>query len=181
MNETCDPARRRVLRAMGLAVALPVLGAAAPALAAPTRRLDFGHLHTGERLSVTYFRGGAYDADALDRIDGFLRDFRTGEVAVIDRDLLDTLYLVRQRLGAGGRFEVISGYRSPQTNAMLRQRSSGVAKRSLHMEGRAIDVRLTGVDTAGLRDAAIALQAGGVGYYRRSDFVHLDTGRVRAW
>ncbi|MCZ7566575.1 MAG: DUF882 domain-containing protein [Burkholderiales bacterium] len=110
-----------------------------------------------------------------------LRDFRTGEAHAIDVALLDTLHALCAACG-GRTFEIISGYRSPTTNAMLRRTSvGGVAKRSLHMDGRAIDVRLVGVDTARLRDAAKALGRGGVGYYRESDFVHLDTGRARSW
>ena len=144
------------------------------------RSLAFHHTHTDEQLSVTYFADGHYVVDSLFRIDHLLRDFRTGEIYPIDADLLDTLHILRSACG-GGTFEVISAYRSAATNAMLQARGDGVATNSLHLQGRAIDVRLTGCDTARLREAAIALARGGVGYYPVSDFVHLDTGRVRVW
>ncbi|HEU5283390.1 MAG TPA: DUF882 domain-containing protein [Burkholderiales bacterium] len=172
--------RRRALRALSLA---PLALAARPALAiAPStvRSLSFYHTHTDERLRVTYHAGGAYLRDALTRIDAFLRDFRTGESHPIDQGLLDVLFSLSSILD-GSVFEVISGYRSPVTNARLVASSAGVSKNSLHMEGRAIDVRLGGVDTRLLRAAAVELRAGGVGYYPESDFVHLDTGRPRTW
>jgi len=180
-------ARRRKLLA---GMALAPLGLARPALAGtPTaadtahpaeRFLAFHNLHTGERLHVTYFADGAYVPASLARVDWLLRDFRAGEVHAIDPRLLDTLHALAAACGCET-FEIISGYRSPKTNAMLRKASGGVAKRSLHMDGRAIDVRVTGLGTARLRDAAIALRRGGVGYYPGSDFVHLDTGRFRTW
>ncbi len=177
------PGRRAFLRTLGLtlpAAALP--GPWARALAAPRpRSLSFRHAHTGERLALVYHDGNAYLPGALERINRLLRDFRTEQVHPIDPALLDLLYALSLATASGGRFEVISGYRSPATNAMLRRTSSGVAKRSLHMQGKAIDVRLSDVDTTALRRAALALKAGGVGYYRRSDFVHLDTGRPRSW
>lgn len=172
--------RRRALRALSLA---PLAFAARPALAiAPStvRSLSFYHTHTDERLSVTYHAGGAYLRDALARIDTFLRDFRTGESHAIDQGLLDALFSLSFILD-GGVFEVVSAYRSPATNAKLAASSAGVSRNSLHMEGRAIDVRLAGVDTRLLRAAALELRAGGVGYYPESDFVHLDTGRPRTW
>jgi uncharacterized protein YcbK (DUF882 family) len=138
------------------------------------------HTHTGEALTVTYFADGAYVPEALAQIDHLLRDFRTGEVSPIGTGLLDALHALAGVCG-GETFEVISGYRSAATNAMLQNTSEGVATNSLHLQGRAVDVRLTGFDTAKLRDAAIALGRGGVGYYPASDFVHLDTGRVRRW
>ncbi|MBI2752112.1 MAG: DUF882 domain-containing protein [Betaproteobacteria bacterium] len=148
--------------------------------AAEERALAFCHTHTGERLEIAYFARGEYQPAALSRVDRLLRDFRTGETHPIDPRLLDTLNALCAVCG-GGVFEIISGYRSVKTNAMLRQAAGGVAAHSLHLEGRAIDVRLTGFRTARLRDAAIALGRGGVGYYPGSDFVHLDTGRVRNW
>jgi uncharacterized protein YcbK (DUF882 family) len=122
-----------------------------------------------------------YDPVALEEINYYLRDFRTGDIHPIDPKLLDTLCAIRNKFGGKGRFEVISGYRSPRTNQSLRGKSSGVAKRSLHMKGKAIDVRLTGVQTNKIRQNAINMQCGGVGFYAKSDFVHLDTGRVRFW
>ncbi|UCE32877.1 MAG: DUF882 domain-containing protein [Burkholderiales bacterium] len=159
------------------ALALPI---APQAWAAAPRTLSFYHTHTGERRVVEYYASGRYQPDALDELNRLLRDFRTGEAIEMDAKLFDLLYGVSLAVGRGT-FEIVSGYRSPKTNAMLRQRSGGVAKKSLHMQGRAIDVRLSGRDTRRMRDAAIALRAGGVGYYARSNFVHLDTGRVRRW
>ncbi len=151
------------------------------AYASAPRQLSFRHLHTGETLQATYWHSGDYDTGALSEIDQILRDFRTGETYPIAPGLLDMLHVVRTELGVEAPFHVIGGYRSPKTNAMLRKRSNGVAKRSLHMQGRAIDVRLPGINSALLRAVAADLRLGGVGYYRRSDFVHLDTGRPRVW
>jgi uncharacterized protein YcbK (DUF882 family) len=176
------PSRQRRTLLAGLAV-LPVMGVTGAARAANTARkraLSFLHLHTDERLSLTYFEEGRYLPQALRRIHHLLRDFRTGDVHVIDPGLLDTLHALTGELGEGT-FEVISGYRSPTTNRMLRKHSDGVARKSMHLQGRAIDVRLTGLSTARLRDAAIGLGRGGVGYYPGADFVHLDTGRARSW
>jgi uncharacterized protein YcbK (DUF882 family) len=152
-----------------------------PAVSFDERRLSFYHTHTAKKLNVVYARGGEYVESALEDIESFLSDFRTGDVRTIDPALLDLIYEIRESLGSNGTFEVISAYRSPQTNEMLRDRSSGVAKNSQHTIGKAIDIRLQGIDTAKLRDAAIARQGGGVGYYQESNFVHVDTGRVRRW
>ena len=147
------------------------------------RELSFFHTHTGKQLDVVYWKDGNYVESALEEINHFLSDFRTGDIVEMDPELLDIIYDVRASLGSDGTYQVISAYRSPKTNEMLRNRSaaSGVAKKSQHLLGKAIDVRLEGIETAQLRDAAIALQRGGVGYYRASDFVHMDTGRVRRW
>ena len=173
---------RRNFLAAGLA-ALP-LAAALPrrllALAA-TRSLSFYNTHTGERLVVEYFAGGAYVPDALTEVNWFLRDFRTGGVHDIDPGVLDILTKVHDLTGARRPFDVISGYRSPETNEMLRRRSREVASGSLHQVGKAIDVRLPGVELTRVRNAGLSLGLGGVGYYRKSNFVHLDTGRVRRW
>jgi uncharacterized protein YcbK (DUF882 family) len=179
------PDRQRRALLAGAAALVP-LALAAPwgraRAARPERGLSFRHLHTGERLSVTYYAEGDYVAESLSEVDRLLRDFRTGEVHPIDPALLDILHDLTVAVERRGRtLDIISGYRSPKTNAMLRKRSSGVAKRSLHMQGRAIDVRLPGLDTARLRKAAVGMGRGGVGYYRKSDFVHLDTGRFRTW
>jgi uncharacterized protein YcbK (DUF882 family) len=148
----------------------------------PSRRLSFSHLHTGEVLSIVYHRGGEYLPEALCKINHFLRDFRCNEERAIDPALLDIIYDLQKAAGnTNGVFEIISGYRSPNTNNMLRKNSSGVAKRSLHMEGKAIDLRLKGTNTKKLRDLSIGLKRGGTGYYAKSDFIHLDTGRVRFW
>lgn len=176
-----SPARRRFLRSAALAapaVALPGLVLAAPA---PARRLRFHHTHTGEKLDVVYHENGAYLGDALAELNRLLRDFRSDETTDMDPALLDFLHTAQQHLGSAGTYEIISAYRSPATNTMLRKNGGGVAKRSLHMRGKAIDVRLSDADTHHLRKVAIALARGGVGYYPKSNFVHLDTGRVRRW
>jgi len=173
--------RRRVLKAGVAAVtALGLPGAWAATDRAP-RSLAFRHLHTGEELAITYFDQGAYDDVALAAINHLLRDFRTGDVHPIRRALLDQLSLVRRTIGSDAPFEIISGYRSPATNDMLHRTSSGVASRSLHMDGMAIDVRLADTKTRHLRDVAARLRLGGVGYYASSNFVHLDVGRPRQW
>ena len=145
------------------------------------RRLSFSHTHTGEQLDVTYVRDGQHIDSALAEVNEFLADFRTGDVTTIDPDLLDFLYDIRVSLSSEGRYEVISAYRSPATNEMLRSQGNGVVRNSQHLLGTAIDVRLAGVELTRLRDTAIAMQRGGVGYYEASDFVHIDTGRVRRW
>jgi uncharacterized protein YcbK (DUF882 family) len=148
---------------------------------ADRRSLSFVHTHTGETLSTIYFEGGNYLPPSLERVNHFLRDFRTNEVHSIDPALLDILFDLQARAHHEGPFEVISAYRSPQTNAALRRSSGAVAEHSMHMQGRAIDIRLRGFATLKLRDLAVALHRGGVGFYAASDFVHVDTGRVRLW
>ena len=145
------------------------------------RVLSFAHTHTGETLTVPYFAEGHYLARGLARLEHLLRDHRTGDEHVIDPGLYDLLNDLKLATGTREPFQVISGYRSPRTNAKLRASGHGVAKHSLHMDGKAIDVRLADVRTSVLRDAALELERGGVGYYRQSDFVHVDTGRVRRW
>lgn len=147
----------------------------------PHRILTFYNLHTNERLRAQYWSNGRYDQSALEDIAFVLRDFRTNEVKPIDKQLLNLLTAIRVQLSSQREFQVISGYRSPRTNAMLNARSSGVAKRSLHMRGKAIDVRLAGTPLSTLRQTGQDLGLGGVGYYPKSDFVHLDTGRPRWW
>jgi len=190
MKHADRPPRRHFLRR---ATALVLAGAAAPVLAsvpaaepqdAPrgARRLAFHHTHTGERLAVVYAIGDAYLPDALGALNHLLRDHYSGDVGPISPALFDQLHKVQQVLGSAQPFQVISGYRSPATNARLRQtRGGGVARRSLHLEGRAIDVRLPDVALSDLHDAALSLRAGGVGYYPDQRFVHLDDGRVRRW
>jgi uncharacterized protein YcbK (DUF882 family) len=145
------------------------------------RSLSFYHTHTQKTLEVTYSVDGEYVESALAEVNDFLADFRSGAAIVIDPELLDLVYDVRASLGSNGTFEVISAYRSPETNEMLRNLGRGVAKKSQHLLGKAIDVRLRNVDSVDLRDAAIKIKRGGVGYYAKSDFVHIDTGRVRRW
>jgi uncharacterized protein YcbK (DUF882 family) len=149
--------------------------------AAGARHLTLKNLHTPEVLDVVYRHGDQYVPEALAQAEAVLRDYRTGDRHPIDPELLDILYDVAQSIGVEPVFSVISGYRSPQTNALLHERSAGVASHSLHMEGRAIDVRLSHVNCADLADRALEMKRGGVGYYRQSDFVHLDTGRIRTW
>ncbi|MCZ6853060.1 MAG: DUF882 domain-containing protein [Gammaproteobacteria bacterium] len=146
-----------------------------------SRTLSFYHTHTKDRLIVTYAYGKKYKTQALEAINDFLKDFRDGAKADIDPALLDFLFDLREQVGSSGTYEVISAYRSTATNEMLRARSNGVARHSQHVLGKAIDVRLDDVDTKLLRDKAIQMQRGGVGYYRVSNFVHIDTGRVRRW
>jgi uncharacterized protein YcbK (DUF882 family) len=173
--------RRGFLRGLGVAAAGLTAGRAARAGNGERRALAFVHTHTGEQLSTVYYEAGAYLAPALQRVNQLLRDFRTDTLYPIDPGVLDRLYLLQTAAGNDEAFQVICGYRSPATNAALRRASSGVAEHSLHMEGRAIDVRLPGVDSARLALLARSQLGGGVGYYQVSDFVHLDTGRVRTW
>jgi uncharacterized protein YcbK (DUF882 family) len=177
------PGRRRFIAALGGAAGAWLLDRAAPAAAQPSveRSLSFYNLHTGESVRAAYWADGAYQTDALTAIDRVLRDYRTGEVRSMDRRLLDLLHALRLDLGTSAAFHVISGYRSPATNAMLRQQGHAVASHSLHMEGKASDVRLPGVDLDTLHRAAVARRAGGVGYYLGPQFVHVDVGPVRYW
>lgn len=172
--------RRDFLFAAGASLVLP--GHALAALG-DRRVLALDNLHTGERLNLTYWAGGSYIPDALAEVNKVLRDFRSGEVHPIAPNLLDLLALLRATLETGAAFQVISGYRSPATNAMLRggDEHSGVASKSLHMQGMAIDVRMRGRPLSDLHNAALSLRGGGVGYYPASDFVHVDVGRVRRW
>jgi uncharacterized protein YcbK (DUF882 family) len=153
-----------------------------PALAAPSvRALSMLNLHTGERLQAAYWEAGRYVDDTLTAFNHLLRDFRTSDVHPIDPGVFDILSALQAGLSTDVTIQVISGYRSPKTNAALHEASSAVAAHSLHMEGKAIDIRMPGVQLASLRDTAWALQKGGVGFYPKDDFVHVDVGRVRRW
>lgn len=182
MRGEAGVARRRFL---GMAGAAAVTTFAAPALAARRlvrpRALAFENLHTGERLSAVYWADGRYMPDAIRSITWLFRDFRNEEAHPIDPGLLDLLAALHQRLGTNEPFQIISAYRSPETNAMLASYSDGVAQNSFHMQGRAIDIRVPGRPLRYLRGAAMSLHAGGVGYYPHSDFVHVDTGPIRHW
>jgi uncharacterized protein YcbK (DUF882 family) len=159
-------------------------GAAAPAAVRRDRILSFFHTHTGERLKLAYCCDGQYQPEALSQLNHLLRDFRVNEEKAIDPQLFDLLHELRGTLETDQPYHIISGYRSPQTNAMLRERGgnhTGVAGGSLHMVGKAIDIRLPGVKLDHLRNAAASLKRGGVGFYPSSNFVHVDTGRVRYW
>lgn len=178
--------RRSFLRGAGIALLTGVSpGLAKPAFAnfgpEKSRSLAFDNLHTGEKLKVDYWAEGAYIPGALSEIDRVLRDFRTGDVHPIEPKLLDLLALLRTRLETVEPLSVISGYRSPKTNAALHEASSGVASNSLHMQGMAIDIRVPGRALAAVRTAALDMRVGGVGYYPKSNFVHVDVGRVRRW
>jgi uncharacterized protein YcbK (DUF882 family) len=145
-------------------------------------RLRFLHTHTGEKLDVVYKEGDSYVPEALAELDHFLRDYRNGEVRHYDPRLFDLLYELLAAAGRPGAWiNVVCGYRNQHTNSYLRSHGHGVAEHSLHMQAMAIDIRLPGTSTAKLRDLAVALQEGGVGYYAGSDFIHLDVGRVRRW
>jgi len=147
----------------------------------PARTLSFYNTHTGESLKSIYWREGSYLPEALARINHILRDHRTGEVKTIDFQLIDLLFVLRKKLRSREPFHVISGYRSLKTNTYLRKKGRGVAKNSLHLIGKAIDIRLPNRDLHDLRRTAVKLKRGGVGYYPGSDFVHVDVGKVRYW
>jgi len=179
------PARRLLLKAalgLGAAVALP-LPVLARTLMVPAggRELSFLNLHTGERLKAEYWRDGRYVPDALRAVAVVLRDHCNNKIHPIDPQLLDVIHRLHASVSSTSPFNVISGYRSPESNALMHEASAGVAAHSLHMEGRAIDIRLPGIGLANLRRAALALELGGVGYYPDDDFVHVDTGAVRRW
>lgn len=145
------------------------------------RTLSFKNTHTGEELTTTFWKGGSYEQAALDEINYILRDFRSGDVHPINRGLLNLVTVLKQKMNSHQPVNIISGYRSPRTNAMLRARSEGVARRSFHLRGMAIDLRLPGLATSGIARTARQLGVGGVGYYDDSDFVHVDVGPVRTW
>lgn len=164
----------------GIATAAP--NAFAKAASSQERILSFVNIHTGEKIVSPFWEDGTYLQDAIAEISHVLRDHRTGEAMPIDKKLFDYLHKLQQLVGSTKRFEVISGYRSPKSNKLLRKADSkGVAKKSFHMKGQAIDVRLPGTDLAKLQKAARQLQMGGVGYYPNSGFIHLDTGWARSW
>lgn len=165
---------------LGAAMLVPAF----PSIALPAvteRRVRLYNLHTGEQLTATYWADGRYISEELAAVNHLLRDHRTGDVTEMDPRLLERLHALQQQFSRHDTFHVISGYRSPTSNAELQRHSSGVASKSLHMQGRAIDIRLPGVELTTLRQAALAQQAGGVGYYAKSNFIHLDTGRNRFW
>ena len=167
---------------IGVSSTLILPAAYAKSADTPDRVLSFFNTHTGEKLTTTYWAEGQYQVDGFKEIGWLLRDHRADVAHAMDPRLIDMLYAIQNRIESQHRpFHIISGYRSPQTNAKLRSHSSGVAKKSYHMQGKAIDIRVPGVDSARLRKAALSLKSGGVGYYARSNFVHLDTGRARTW
>lgn len=148
----------------------------------PVYQLHLYNIHTRERLDVVYRRGDIYDLAALTRINQYLRDYRTGDIRQYDPRVFDLLHDVVGSVGrADAQIQIVCGYRTPHTNEYLRMHGHGVARHSLHMQGMAIDIRVPGVTAAEIRDAALALHRGGVGYYATSNFVHIDTGRIRRW
>ena len=182
-NLTCNTDRRLFIKRMGLIFAPMALILPWQKLFASisVRSLSFYHTHTSEQLDIVYYENGHYLTEELQLINKFLRDFRTEDIFPIEPQLMDILYSLKIVNDSYGTYEVISGYRSPKTNNELRLQGKGIAKKSLHMFGKAIDVRLTDVKTINLKKTAIAMKSGGVGYYPKSDFVHLDTGRARTW
>lgn len=177
--------RRRFIRQVAcgslLTLGAPMLAEAAKGRFPSHKTLLLKHAHTGDKIKLTYFEKGRYIKDALHEVNLLFRDYRSGKVHPIDIALLDQLYDIKQLIGVNRPIQVVCGYRSPFTNAMLHEHNSGVATNSLHMQGRAVDIRIEGCQTRQIRNAALALRKGGVGYYEKSDFVHIDTGKFRTW
>ena len=177
--------RRKFMALAGIATVAGMFPRAAfsssARMAAPERSLAFYNTHTGEQLKTVYWAQGNYIEDSLGEINHILRDHWTNEIKNIDTRLLDLLFAIRNELETQQPFQVISGYRSPETNAFLRAHSTGIAEHSLHLVGKAIDIRTPGRELRVLQKTAVALKGGGVGYYPKSDFVHVDVGRVRYW
>ncbi len=177
---------RRTFLKMGTSTVLttaftqPVIAAVLPARHEP-RVLSFFNIHTGETLRACYRANGKLIHHEVNRINHIMRDYRTGEIKPVDPDLLDLLHHIVIQVKPHSPINIISGYRSPRTNAALRKITTGVARKSLHMQGRAIDIRIPGYQTTTLRQLAIDLKSGGVGYYSESDFIHLDTGPIKVW
>ena len=145
------------------------------------KKLDLYNCHTGEHVKAVYWVKGDYVSESIDEINHILRDRRTDEEIAIDPKLLDLLFDIARKVDARDPFYVVSAYRSPKTNARLRKRRKGVAKNSQHIYGKAIDFYLPGRNLFSIRKAALSLRGGGVGYYPRSHFIHVDTGPVRSW
>ena len=165
-----------------LCTAFPVSALASiDRLLTPKRNLFLFNTHTGQKLDVCYYAKGRYLPEALNKINFILRDYRTEEIKPIHKGLLNLLHSVSMTLDRPTRIHIVSGYRSPETNAALRKKSKRVAKNSLHIQGEAADIRIPGYDTRWLRNVCVNLKAGGVGYYRKSEFVHVDIGLVRYW
>jgi len=185
---TFNRARRTYLLVAAKTVAAAVAATGTNALAAELvtsssveKSLKLFNTHTQDYLEVVFCRDGIYDQTSLNELNGLLQDHRTSETTEMDRGLFDQMWQLQQRCGGEEVFEIISGYRSPATNNSLVKNSSGVAKKSYHVKGQAIDLRLKGTKLSKLRSEALAMKAGGVGYYPNSNFVHLDTGPVRSW
>ena len=181
-SDSHNPARRSLLKVLACG---PLMLASSSAWSASNtdsqRQLSLLNLHTEESIDSIYWSTGEYIQSELDKINNLLRDHRTGEIHVIDPGLLDLLVQLRDMMGSNREFHVISGYRSAATNRKLRAKDNGIGRKSLHMQGKAIDIRLPGTPLRELHDAARQLNLGGVGYYPKSNFIHVDTGRVRFW
>jgi uncharacterized protein YcbK (DUF882 family) len=179
------PCRRSVLKFGAAATTLlsPVaaFAKALPGPETPERWLSLENTHTGEKLKTVFWQEGKYLEDSLKDLNHILRDHRQDEVMAIDKKLLDLLFALNGKLETKAPFQIISGYRSPKTNAMLASRSGGVARKSYHMKGMAMDLRLQDTSLMDVKKAALALRGGGVGYYPSSNFVHVDVGPVRDW
>ncbi|HRC26060.1 MAG TPA: DUF882 domain-containing protein [Alphaproteobacteria bacterium] len=185
-DRTIDLSRRKVLltgiAAAGFVTMPSVMKPAFAATGMGAYRVAFRNAHTMESFSGVYRVGDRYLPEAFESINTILRDYRCGSTHPMDPRLMDLVYWLHYQTGQARPFDVISGYRSPQTNALLREAGgSGVARRSLHMEGKAVDIRLPGFSTGQLGRMARGMKAGGVGIYGKSDFVHIDTGKVRTW
>ncbi len=188
MTASPDQNRRRFLQLGAMASACLLVNPSLALARAPLslssskmKELTFRNLHTDEKLRVTYWKNGAFDRSAMAKIYHILRDFRTGDVYPISANLIDLLHDLQSKLRTDSSIEIISGYRSPQTNATLRGQSDGVARQSYHMKGLATDVRMEGVSLRRLQTTALFMGRGGVGFYPKSDFVHIDVGPVRRW
>ena len=180
-----DLSRRHLLKlgALGLLAGLcPTMSLAkVPSWRRPVKSLSLYNTHTEEYLETVYWKEGQYLDEPLAEIDYIMRDHRTGEIKSIDPRLLDLLDSIKKKVGVKQPFHIISGYRSPETNAILRKRDKGVACKSLHMKGEAVDIRLPDMELSTLREVTMGLRRGGVGYYPKSDFIHVDLGRLRHW
>ena len=186
LNANLNTIDRREILKLGLAGTLATIvplgfSSEAQASRGNTWRVAFKQAHTGESFNGVYRVGGKYLPEAFERLNYILRDFRTGEVFPMDPRVIDILAMVQKKAGQRQPIEILSAYRSPKTNAGLRKNSSGVAKNSFHMYGQALDLHIKGYSTSRLRSIAKSLRAGGVGYYPKSDFIHVDTGTVRSW
>lgn len=184
MSQDSTLTRRALLKYFGaatLAASSPQLLAATPSLLTPERRLRLRNLHTGEHIDEVFWAQGEYNLGGIQAINTLLRDHRSNQSTSMDTQLFNVLIQLQDKLGYSGEIEVISGYRSPKTNEMLRRQGRNVSKHSLHLKGKAMDIRLPGLKVEDIFKNAAQLRAGGVGKYPRSDFVHIDTGRVRYW
>ncbi|WP_372870177.1 DUF882 domain-containing protein [Shewanella sp.] len=178
-----SPARRQILLGLGSAAMVSMISNPAYASRSTqgSRMLSMLNRHTGEVSEGAYWVDGKYQKPILKGFNQLLRDHRANVAAPMDKRLFDLLYYLQENLKSRETIHIISGYRSPHTNAMLAKKSGGVAKKSLHMEGKAIDIAIPGIKLQKIRDAAKELKLGGVGYYPQSGFVHVDVGRVRSW